>query len=162
MGKQIVRIWSLVNLVLLITAILVPWKVYFSDVMPSPNFLLPGWKLLVNLVYALFDLSFDGGSLLFTLLMILAPAIIIYYIIMNICSFYFNQIYSLSIIFKVIRIFLSLISLTLFYLSGGFNSYMSWGYFIAIAALFSSEIFEFVVYKHFYRILPLDTSHTPS
>lgn len=162
MGRQIVRIWSLVNLVLLITAVLAPWNVYFSDVMPSPNFLMPGWKLIVNLAYTLFDTSFDDESFLFVILMMMAPITIVYFLIVNIRSFYFDKVYSSPEVFKTVRVFLSLISLIFFYRSTGFNSYISWGYFIAFAAILSSEIFEFVVNKCFYKFLPLDTSASPS
>jgi hypothetical protein len=154
MEWRIIRIWSLVNIAFLFIAILAPWAVVFSDQILSLTSLMPGWELLVNLVCTLFDLPLDVQSLLLIMAIVIAPAMIIYYAVINIRNIYLNRINPSLMVYKIIRILLSLMSLIIFYFSIGFNSYISWGYFLAVAAILSSAILEFVGGNYFQQNSP--------
>ncbi|HXQ35068.1 MAG TPA: zinc ribbon domain-containing protein [Anaerolineales bacterium] len=157
--SQILKVWHLTNSAILVTSLLTPWIVFFSDnvyIKFEYQYEL-GFELLFYpflVLSELFQRAFYRGEfalfLGLSLLAAAAPAIAIYYSFSGIRSF-FKVEKRTNPISSILRLILVTLSLVLINYSSRFNSFLSFGYVLVIIGFISSFILEFALlsYKPF-------------
>jgi hypothetical protein len=153
MIPQLIKGWNSINIVVLIASLLAPWAVFYSDIFfgkPQPQYVIGFKVLLFPVLELMHQQEFSPGRFLpnlgLSLLEAIAPAIAIYY-----------SLHGLGAVFKIgtresapkyylpiLRLLLTALSLALFDFGTGFNSDVSWGYFLVIAGLSSSVFLELI------------------
>jgi hypothetical protein len=155
---QILKVWYLTNSAILVTSLLTPWIVFFSDnvfIKFEYEYEL-GFELLLYpflVLSELFQRAFYRGEFVLflglSLVVAAAPAIAIYYSFHGIRSF-FKVEKRTNPISSILRLILATLSLVLI---NYINSFLSFGYVLVLIGLMSSFILEFALlgYKPFQK-----------
>ena len=151
MNPQVIKRWSTANAAILLVSLVSPWAIFHSDVFPSVAQYELGLRVLfypVLVVLSQQPLRLDIFTLSIGLLSGFAPALALYY---SICSIRMVVRVSAGEIPRahkgslwVLRLLLAAISLAFLGIATGFNSRVSWGYYLAIIGLPSSIVLEFI------------------
>ena len=158
---EILKMWHITNSAILVTSLLTPWIVFFSDnvfIKFEYEYEL-GFELLLYpflVLSELFQRVFDRGEFILfvglSLLAAAAPTIAIYYSFHGIRSFLKVE-KRTNPISSILRLILVTLSLVLINYSSRSNSFLSFGYVLVIIGLISSFILEFALlgYKPFQK-----------
>ena len=150
---QVIRRWHIANSIILLISLFSPWMGFFYDnVFVTFEFeYVIGFRVLLFPLFVLFYQSTSPmADFLSTFILLLveavAPAIVIYYIVHGIRTALMMKAETESPMRRygptIIRLVLAFVSLVLLQSSVGFNSFLSFGYTLAVIGLLSAFLLE--------------------
>jgi hypothetical protein len=152
-NPQAITKWHIANSIMLIVSLFTPWIVFFSDVVVVEfrfEYVI-GLRVLLLPLIALFSQQVSPmadflPAFLWVLVESVAPGIAIYYSVRGIRAATQVGAEATTAVRKygsaIFRLLFTVVSLVLIQVGVGFNSFMSFGYFLAIIGLSSAFLLE--------------------
>ena len=152
-NPQVIRRWNIANSIVLVISLFTPWIVFFYDVVVVKfefEYVL-GFRVLLLPLIVLFYQQISPmtdflPTFIFILLEAVAPAIVIYYVVHGISTALKMRTAVNTPVRKygpaIFRLVLAFVSLVFVQSGVGFNSFLSFGYTLAVIGLLSAFLLE--------------------
>ena len=156
-NPRVIKRWSIANTIVLVISLFTPWIVYFSDVVVVKfefEYVIGFRALLFPLIILIYQQISPMADFLSTFILIIveavAPAIAFYYAVHGIRTALQMRTEVITPTRKlglvIFRLVLAFVSLAFIQYSVGFNSFVSFGYILAVIGLSSAFFLELSIH----------------